>query len=271
LLTATIGSAGLLIYVYFAIASHVLDKDAYGDIVVLWAGVFIVVSTLFRPVEQLLSRTVAELAVRREAIGYPLRIAGLIQVSLALLYLVVALAARGPVESNLLSGDDTLYWIMIAATVAFAGSFYARGLLAGERRFGLYAALLMIDAVTRPAMAPRLTQRKGLPIERRQDLRRHPDRRHGVAPRVPVAPVGAPQAREERERPLPRRLLRRDERLDRPGRRLRVRRAPLDQREAAARQLQAAQKGEPAPNWTRPRSHAGRPQRLNGRRRVVRV
>src|SRR6266536_2265082 len=153
LLTVAIGSSGLLIYLYFAVASHVLDKDEYGDIVVLWAAVFIIVSTLFRPVEQLLSRTVAELAEQRKTTGHALRVAGLIQLSLALAYVVIALLLRGPLQDDLLSGNETLYWIMLFATVAFAGSFYARGLLAGERRFGLYATLLMIDAVSRLCFA----------------------------------------------------------------------------------------------------------------------
>ena len=60
LLSVGVGSAGLLTYVYFSLASHNLDRVEYGEVVVLWSAVFITISTLFRPVEQLLSRTIAE-------------------------------------------------------------------------------------------------------------------------------------------------------------------------------------------------------------------
>ena len=53
LLTGALGIAGVLTYGYFAIASHNLSADAYGDIVILWSVVFLLASTLFRPVEQL--------------------------------------------------------------------------------------------------------------------------------------------------------------------------------------------------------------------------
>ena len=53
LLSIGIGSAGLLTYVYFSLASHNLNRVDYGEVVVLWSAVFITISTLFRPVEQL--------------------------------------------------------------------------------------------------------------------------------------------------------------------------------------------------------------------------
>ncbi len=60
LLTGALGIAGVLTYGYFAIASHNLSAEAYGDIVILWSVVFLLASTLFRPVEQLLASSLAE-------------------------------------------------------------------------------------------------------------------------------------------------------------------------------------------------------------------
>jgi hypothetical protein len=59
LLTVVFGVAGLLVYVYFAIASHSLDADQYGEVVVTWSAVYVISLTLFRPTEQLLARTLA--------------------------------------------------------------------------------------------------------------------------------------------------------------------------------------------------------------------
>jgi O-antigen/teichoic acid export membrane protein len=153
LLTVAIGVAGLLTYLFFALASHSLDRIAYGELVVLWSVVFIAVSTLFRPVEQLLSRTIAELEAHGEGAGHALRVGGFIQMGLALSFVVVALALRGPIEDDLLSGEEGLYWTMIASVTAFGASFYLRGVLAGSRRFFLYAAVLMIDGLGRFAFA----------------------------------------------------------------------------------------------------------------------
>ena len=96
LLSVGIGSAGLLTYVYFSLASHNLDKVDYGEVVVLWSAVFVTISVLFRPVEQLLSRTIAERQAREQPIGQPLRVAATIQLALAGAFAVAALALRGP-------------------------------------------------------------------------------------------------------------------------------------------------------------------------------
>src|SRR5919201_1736328 len=77
LLSVGVGSAGLLTYVYFSLASHALSRQQYGEVVVLWSAVFITISVLFRPVEQLLSRTIAERQARGQPIGQPLRVATL--------------------------------------------------------------------------------------------------------------------------------------------------------------------------------------------------
>ena len=55
-----VGLTGVITYAYFLIASHVLSKPDYGQITVLWSAVFITISTLYRPVEQLLSRHISE-------------------------------------------------------------------------------------------------------------------------------------------------------------------------------------------------------------------
>jgi O-antigen/teichoic acid export membrane protein len=153
LLSIGIGSAGLLTYVYFSLASHNLGRVAYGELVVLWSAVFITISTLFRPVEQLLSRTIAERQASEQPIGQPLRVAATIQLGLAAAFAACALAFREPLEGELLSGNETLYWILVAAALAFSASFFARGFLAGTRRFALYALLLLAESTARVSFA----------------------------------------------------------------------------------------------------------------------
>ncbi len=153
LLSIGVGASGLLTYAYFALASHALGPDSYGNLVLLWSVLFISVVTLYRPVEQFVSRSLAESGAAGTEPGSAIRIAALIQVALALGYVVIALFLRGPIEDGLLSGDETLYRILILAAPAYAVSFFARGYLAGSGHFGLYGAMLLLEAGSRFAMA----------------------------------------------------------------------------------------------------------------------
>jgi O-antigen/teichoic acid export membrane protein len=148
-----VGLTGLITYAYFLIASHVLSKPDYGQITVLWSAVFITISTLYRPVEQLLSRHISERLVKREPIGQPMRVAATIQLGLAAFFAVVALVLRGPIQDNLLEGNETLYWVFFGAVLFYAASYFARGFLAGQRRFGLFTALILSESVFRTSFA----------------------------------------------------------------------------------------------------------------------
>src|SRR5438094_2244051 len=100
ILSVGIGVTGLITYAYFALASHTLPKDEYGGISLLWSAVFIVVSVLYRPVEQLLSRTIADRAARGQEGNEHLRVAATIQLGLGALFVVLALAFRHKLEAT---------------------------------------------------------------------------------------------------------------------------------------------------------------------------
>jgi O-antigen/teichoic acid export membrane protein len=152
-LAVGVGLTGVITYAYFLIASHVLSKPDYGQITVLWSAVFITISTLYRPVEQLLSRHISERLVKREPIGQPMRVASTIQLGLAATFAVAALALRGPIQDDLLEGNETLYWVFFGAVLFYAASYFARGFLAGQRRFGLFTALILSESIFRTLFA----------------------------------------------------------------------------------------------------------------------
>ena len=137
ILSVGIALTGVVTFAYFSLASHGLSEDEYARISLLWSVLFVIVTVLYRPIEQLLSRTIAE----RRALGHgshPLREPLLIQAAFAVLFLVVALALRGPIQDDLLDGSEALYWMLVAAVLAYAASYFARGWLAGHQRFELY-------------------------------------------------------------------------------------------------------------------------------------
>jgi O-antigen/teichoic acid export membrane protein len=152
-LAVGVGLTGLITYAYFLIASHVLSKLDYGQITILWSAVFITISTLYRPVEQLLSRQISERLTKGEPLGQPMRVASTIQIGLALFFAVVALVLRGPIQDGLLEGNETLYWVFFGAVLFYAASYFARGFLAGQRSFGLFTALILSESVFRTLFA----------------------------------------------------------------------------------------------------------------------
>ena len=153
LLSIGIGASGLLTYAYFALASHELSPDRYGNLVVLWSVLFISVVTLYRPVEQFVSRSLAESEAADLDHRTAIRVAATIQIALAAGFVGVALALRGPIENDVLSGESELYWILVTAAPAYAVSFFARGYLAGRGNFGLYGSMLLLESTSRFAMA----------------------------------------------------------------------------------------------------------------------
>lgn len=148
-----VGLTGVITYAYFLIASHLLSKPDYGQITVLWSAVFITISTLYRPIEQLLSRHISERRVKGEPLGQPMRVASTIQLGLSLFFAVVALALRGPIQNGVLEGNETLYWVFFSSVLFYAASYFARGFLAGMQRFGLFVALILSESCFRTIFA----------------------------------------------------------------------------------------------------------------------
>src|SRR4051794_27424874 len=110
---------------------------------------FLIISIIYRPVEQLLSRTISVRRAQGLHGGHPLRIALTIQLAFAAVFLVVALALRDPIQNDVFDGSATLYWVLVVAVLAYAASYFARGWLAGHQRFGLYGGLGLMEALSR--------------------------------------------------------------------------------------------------------------------------
>jgi O-antigen/teichoic acid export membrane protein len=153
ILSIGIATTGLVTFAYFSVASYVLGDVAYKQISVLWSVLFITVSVIYRPIELLLSRTIADRRARGFEHDHPMRTPLTLQAGFALTFLVVALALRGPLQDGLFDGSATLYWILIVAVLAYAASYFARGWLAGHQWFGLYGALVFVESASRLAFA----------------------------------------------------------------------------------------------------------------------
>jgi O-antigen/teichoic acid export membrane protein len=148
ILSIGIASTGLLTFAYFSLASHVLNSVEAKRIDLLWSVMFVTISVIYRPIEQLLSRTIAE----RRARGYTqdsLRVPIAIQVGFATVFLILALALRGELVDHVFNHFGGLYNVLVVGTLAYAASYFARGWLAGHQYFALYGGLVLMEAVSR--------------------------------------------------------------------------------------------------------------------------
>jgi O-antigen/teichoic acid export membrane protein len=152
ILSIGIASTGLLTFAYFSIASHVLGEQSAKRIDLLWSVMFVIISVIYRPIEQLLSRTIAERRARGHA-AHALRVPMLIQAAFALAFLVVALALHDELVNHVFEGDGPLYDVLVVGTLAYAASYFARGWLAGHERFALFGGLVLMESLSRISFA----------------------------------------------------------------------------------------------------------------------
>jgi O-antigen/teichoic acid export membrane protein len=131
-LSIGIASTGIFTFAYLATASHVLSKASYSRISLCWAVMFVILSVIYRPIEQLLSRTIADRRARGVQ-ALSLRVPASIQSGFALVF----------------DGSGALYWILVIGVLAYAASYFARGWLAGHQRFALYGGLVFLEATSR--------------------------------------------------------------------------------------------------------------------------
>jgi len=148
ILSVGIASTGILSFLYLALASQQLSADDYGHVSLLWSIAFVIMSVIYRPIEQLLSRTIAQRRARGLD-GHPLRTPALLQGAFALAFLAAAIALRGPLQDDVLGGSATLWWILVVAVLAYAFSYFARGWLAGHERFAAYGGLVLLESTSR--------------------------------------------------------------------------------------------------------------------------
>ncbi len=149
ILSVGIATTGLVTFAYFSLASHALSEVDYKGISLLWSVMFLIISIIYRPVEQLLSRTISARRARGLEGGHPLRTAIGIQAVFAALFLVVALAGRTRIQDDVFDGSAELYWVLVVGVLAYAVSYFARGWLAGHSRFGLYGGLVLLESCSR--------------------------------------------------------------------------------------------------------------------------
>jgi O-antigen/teichoic acid export membrane protein len=148
----TLASA-VLAYAFNVVAARSLGPESFGAIGALWAGMFLLAVLLFRPIEQTISRAVADQLSRGADARPAVRSAG----RLVLLVIAVAtagcLAAWQPLTDGLFGGRPELTVALIAGLAGYGASHFARGIAGGVRWYGGYGIVLFADGAIRLLLA----------------------------------------------------------------------------------------------------------------------
>ena len=153
LVTLATLASGVLTYGFLILAARSLGQEAYGQVGVLWAAMFLVSIVVFRPLEQTTSRAIAE----RSAAGIEVR-------SVVRTMSVVALSAAGalcigfalawrPLASGLFKSNNALMAGLVVGVLAYGASYVVRGIAGGLRWFNGYALVLLADGGVRLVLA----------------------------------------------------------------------------------------------------------------------
>ena len=153
LLSGSMLLSGLLIYVFHVLAARALGPAAYGQIAVLWAAMFLAVIVLFRPIEQTLSRALANRLARGEEVATVLRSVTLLAAAIVALLGAGAIAGWNAIGERLFLGDSAMTALLVAGIAGYGLAYVVRGVLAGVRWFNGYGASLVVDAFARLAIA----------------------------------------------------------------------------------------------------------------------
>ena len=146
-------ASGVLAYVFNVLAARSLGPEAYGAIGALWAGMFLLAVLLFRPVEQTVSRAIADQVARGRDARPAVRSAAKLTLGLAAFAVGACALALVRLTDLLFGGDPVLTVALMAGLAGYGASYFARGLTGGVRWFGGYGHVLLADGLIRVVIA----------------------------------------------------------------------------------------------------------------------
>ena len=135
------------------LAARALGPEAFAAVGALWAGMFLIAVLLFRPLEQTVSRTVADLVARGADARAAVRTTAWLGGGVAVVACLACVAAWGPLTDGLFGGRAELTVALVAGLAGYALSYFARGLAGGVRWFGGYGLVLLADGGIRLIVA----------------------------------------------------------------------------------------------------------------------
>ncbi len=142
---------GVTAYVFLALSARVLGPEAYAPLSVLWALVFLAGPGCFLPLEQEVSRALAERRAQGLGTGPVLRTAAKLGAGMAVVLIALTLAFSGPLLEHLFDDQPLLLAGFVLALLGYCAGHLARGTFSGQGRFRPYAVYIGGEGVFRVA------------------------------------------------------------------------------------------------------------------------
>ncbi len=145
--------SGVTAYAFLVLSARALGPEKYAPLGLLWTVVFLVGPGFFLPVEQEVSRALAERRAQDLGGGPLLRRAATLTGGL-LGILLAGVALTSPITLDKLFDDQALLVVGFAlALIGAAAGHLARGACSGQGRFRPYAVFLAADGLVRLVLA----------------------------------------------------------------------------------------------------------------------
>lgn len=145
--------SGLLTYVFQGVSARYLGEAGYGDLIMLWSAVFLVVQVLWIGVAQTLGRYVSERVSRGEDPRPVISSVRRLQLTLLAVFVVISLLLSPLVSDIIFRGSWPLTLAFIAAVAAYAPEYFRRGTFNGHRQAVRLGALHVAESSSRALIA----------------------------------------------------------------------------------------------------------------------
>lgn len=153
LLTLATVASGLLTYGFLILAARSLGREAYGQVGVLWAAMFLIAIVAFRPLEQTTSQAIAQRVAAGVGVRSVVRTMTVVSLSAALVLALVFAVTWQSIADGLFHSDQMLTAALAIGVLSYGLSYLVRGVLGGFRWFTGYAVVLLADGGVRLAVA----------------------------------------------------------------------------------------------------------------------
>ena len=143
--------AGVTTYGFQILGFRALSKTDYAALNALWVFVFVLAPGIFLPLEQEVGRAIAARRVRGIGGGPVARRAAALGLAFAvtLAILAIAVAAFTPIVSSLFAGNAGLVVCLVISLFTYGFELLARGVFAGNGRFGAYGVSMAAEGTIR--------------------------------------------------------------------------------------------------------------------------
>src|ERR687892_1354476 len=151
-IAASFGIAGVLTFAFQSLCTHVLGKQGFAPLALLWSATFLTVQVLWIGATQTLGRYVAQREAQGSDWSPVVSSVRHWQIGLVVAFVLCAVLA-GPLLTDELFEDPWLTVAFIVAVVLYAPEYFRRGIFNGHRQSFRLGAQIVVESSGRLLIA----------------------------------------------------------------------------------------------------------------------